>query len=167
MSLRLVGSDEALAELEEAMKIRSNAFEVGKSIPRRHTCDGEDVSPPLEWSGVPAAARSLVLLCDDPDAPAGTWHHWAVYDIPADWSSLSEGASRESNLTQAVNDFGRPGYGGPCPPLGHGTHHYHFRLLALSVERLPFLGMPSCVDIEREARNHVLAEAMVIGTYAR
>jgi Raf kinase inhibitor-like YbhB/YbcL family protein len=167
MSLWLVGIDKALAKFEEAMKISSSAFEVGKSIPRRHTCDGENVSPPLEWSGVPAAARSLVLLCDDPDAPAGTWHHWAVYDIPPDWSSLSEGASRESNLTQAVNDFGRQGYGGPCPPFGHGTHHYHFRLLALSVERLPFFGMPSCVDVEREARNHVLAEAMVIGTYAR
>jgi Raf kinase inhibitor-like YbhB/YbcL family protein len=143
------------------MRLRSSAFSDGAAIPRRFTCDGEDVSPPLEWSDAPAGTRGFVLLCDDPDAPAGTWHHWAAYDIPADRTTLAEGAGRAGGkeaLKHAVNDFGRPGYGGPCPPRGHGPHHYHFRLLALSTDRLPVRKDTSCRDVEREARKHLVAE---------
>jgi hypothetical protein len=150
------------------MRLRSSAFPDGAGIPRRFTCDGENVSPPLAWSDVPEGTRSFVLLCDDPDAPAGTWHHWAVCDIPASVAELAEGAgARLDQWTQAVNDFGRPGYGGPCPPRGHGLHHYHFRLLALSVDRLAVGANPSCRDVEREARGHVIAEATLVGVYQR
>jgi Raf kinase inhibitor-like YbhB/YbcL family protein len=152
------------------MLIRSPAFSDGAEIPRLYTCEGEDVSPPLEWSGLPPNTRSLVLLCDDPDAPAGTWHHWAAYDIPRYSAGLPKGTGQGSDaksFKQGVNDFGRVGYGGPCPPRGHGPHRYHFRLLALSADHLQLRTQPSCRDVEREARKHVLAEATLIGTYQR
>ncbi len=152
------------------MRLSSSGFSDGSAIPRRFTCDGEDLSPPLQWSDVPAGTRSFVALCDDPDAPAGKWHHWAAYDIPCAQVSLAEGGSREAEkqgFKQAINDFGRPGYGGPCPPHRHGPHRYHFRLLALSVDRLPIRQSPTCKDVEREARKHTLAEAVLVGVYER
>lgn len=151
------------------MRLTSNAFPDGAAIPRRFTCDGDDVSPPLAWSGAPGETRSFVMLCQDPDAPAGTWHHWAAYDIPAGQTELAEGAAQHDKgaFKQAINDFRRAGYGGPCPPPGHGIHHYQFRLLALAVVRLPLGSKPSCPDVEREARKHVLAEATLTGTYRR
>lgn len=153
-----------------AMTLTSTAFSPGSRIPGRCTCEGDDVSPPLAWSGVPAAAKSLVLLCDDPDAPAGTWHHWAAFDIPADQKGLAENlakAARAGPIRQAINDFRRPGYGGPCPPPGHGTHHYHFRLLALDLAALGLRDGARCVEVEKTARSHVVAEAELIGTYSR
>ncbi len=117
------------------MRLNSTAFADGSAIPRRFTCDDADLSPPLNWSDAPTGTRSFTLLCDDPDAPAGTWHHWAAYDIPSTLTMLAEGAASDAEqlgFKQAINDFQRPGYGGPCPPRGHGLHHYHFRLLALS-----------------------------------
>ena len=150
------------------MRLISSAFSDSAIIPRRFTCDGEDVSPPLEWSGAPAETRSFALLCDDPDAPAGTWHHWAIYDIPASQSELPQGAGRQTGpFKQALNDFKRPGYGGPCPPHGHGPHHYHFRLLALSVDHLRVGNRPTCQAVAREARRHILAEAVLTGIYER
>jgi Raf kinase inhibitor-like YbhB/YbcL family protein len=149
------------------MWLRSSALAPDRAIPRRFTCDGENRSPPLDWGDAPAGTRSFVLLCDDPDAPAGTWHHWAVYDVSAGLTSLAEGASRTGGLKEAVNDFRKSGYGGPCPPRGHGPHHYHFRLLALSVERLPFNKQPTCSDVERDARKHAIAEAVLVRTYER
>jgi Raf kinase inhibitor-like YbhB/YbcL family protein len=166
-SPRRSGSIVPVHRNKRAMQLRSSAFESGKPIPRRFTCDGEDFSPPLEWSGAPAGVRSFALLCDDPDAPSGTWHHWALYDIPSDRTSLVEGASAANGLMQAVNDFHRPGYGGPCPPRGHGPHRYFFRLLALSVDRLTLHKGASCADAEREARKHLLAEATLMGIYER
>ena len=152
------------------MRIESSAFSDGSTIPSEFTCDGEDSSPPLKWSGPPAGTRSFVLLCDDPDAPGGTWHHWGAYDIPVNVQSLAEGAAQQSKklgFKQAVNDFQRPGYGGPCPPEQHGLHHYHFRLLALSVDHLSVHKQPSCRDIEHEARKHALGEAVLVGVYER
>lgn len=151
------------------MQLRSSGFSDGAAIPRRFTCDGEDVSPALEWSGMPTGTRSFVLLCDDPDAPGGTFHHWAAYDIPAERTGLAEGAAEDASATpkQALNDFRKRGYGGPCPPHRHGVHHYHFRLLALSVDRLPLRTNPSCRDVEREARKHLIAEASLVGLYQR
>ena len=152
------------------MRLGSSALVDGATIPRRFTCDGEDLSPPLEWTGAPAEARSFVLLCDDPDAPAGTWHHWAAYDIPGEHVGLAEGASRHADkegFKQAINDFHRSGYGGPCPPRGHGPHHYHFRLLALSIDDLPLRKDASWQDVEREARKHRIAEATLTGLYER
>jgi len=152
------------------MELRSSGFGNGTTIPRRFTCDGEDVSPPLAWTNPPAGTRSFVLLCDDPDAPAGTWHHWAAYDIAADRSGLAEGVGKvgaAQGFKQAINDFQKPGYGGPCPPHRHGTHHYRFRLLALSVDRLPLGARPSCKEVEREARKHTISEATLVGLYER
>ncbi len=150
------------------MQLHSSAFPDGTTIPRRFTCDGTDLSPPLDWSDAPDTTRSFALLCDDPDAPAGTWRHWAAYDIPADRTALVQGAAQQAKgFKQAINDFERPGYGGPCPPRGHGVHRYRFHLLALAVDRLPVGREPSCQDVEREAKKHLLAEATLIGTYQR
>jgi Raf kinase inhibitor-like YbhB/YbcL family protein len=152
------------------MRLSSAAFRDGSAIPAQYTCDGDDISPPLDWSNPPKSALSFVVLCDDPDAPAGTWHHWAAYDIPAQQTSLAEGASQRAAqraFKQAVNDFRRTGYGGPCPPHDHGLHHYRFRLLALSIDRLAAGKNPSCRDIEREARKYVLAETTLVGVYER
>ena len=152
------------------LKITSSAFSDGGKIPRKHSCDGADESPPLSWGGVPDGCSSLVLLCDDPDAPAGTWHHWAVYDIPPDRAGLAESfkkAERVDGVRQALNDFHRVGYGGPCPPRGHGPHHYRFRLLALSVEHLDVPARPTCRDVERAATSHRIAEATLVGLYER
>ncbi len=152
------------------MQLRSSDFADGAMIPRRFTCDGENLSPPLQWSGAPTAAKSFVLLCEDPDAPAGTFRHWAAYDIPARRTEMAAAAAgiAPPGFEQAINDFRERGYGGPCPPRGHGIHHYHFRLLALAVERLPLRqGEPSCRDVEREAHKHVIAEAGLVGLYQR
>ena len=153
------------------MRLISTAFLDGAAIPRRFTCDGVDVSPALQWSGAPAQTKSFVLLCDDPDAPAGVWRHWAAYDIPGDHTALAEGAGRVhagQDFKHASNDFDRPGYGGPCPPHRHGPHHYHFRLLALSQDELRIRrNDPSCEEVERQARKHMLAEAILVGVYER
>lgn len=134
------------------MKFVSSAFDDGAAIPRRFTCDGENLSPPLQWSGAPEGTRSFVLLCDDPDAPAGTWYHWAAHDIPPTVTELAVDAAQNAKMKQAVNDFRKVGYGGPCPPYGHGPHHYHFRLLALSTDHLR--AKASCRGIEGEARKN-------------
>jgi Raf kinase inhibitor-like YbhB/YbcL family protein len=152
------------------MRLSSTAFEDGAEIPRRYTCDGEDISPPLNWSGAPAETQSFVLLCDDPDAPAGNWRHWAVYDIPPNETELREGvglASARHDFRQAINDFGYPAYGGPCPPRGHGLHHYRFNLLALSVPGLSLGPGATFSDVEKEARKHALAESRLVGVYRR
>lgn len=151
------------------MRLRSSDFADGAAIPRRFTCDGDDVSPALEWSEAPAGTRSFALLCEDPDAPGGTWHHWAAYDIAANRTALPADAARDAGrlgFKQAVNDFGKPGYGGPCPPRG-APHHYHFRLLALSVATLALPGQPACREVDAQANKHVLATATLVGIYRR
>lgn len=151
------------------MRLRSSAFADGSAVPRDFSCEGEDISPPLEWNDVPAATKSFALLCEDPDAPGGTWHHWAAYDIAGTQTSLPADAGRNAQklgFKQAVNDFQKPGYGGPCPPPG-SPHHYHFRLLALSVARLSVGEGSSCNRVASEARNHSLAEATLVGIFRR
>jgi Raf kinase inhibitor-like YbhB/YbcL family protein len=151
------------------MRLRSSAFADGAAVPRRFTCEGENVSPPLQWSDVPAGAKSFAVICEDPDAPGGTFHHWAAYDIAATQSGLPLDASHQAQrlgFKQATNDFERTGYSGPCPP-GGAPHHYHFRLLALSVEQLSVPENPSCREVDREARKHALAEATLVGIYRR
>ncbi|MBI4184492.1 MAG: YbhB/YbcL family Raf kinase inhibitor-like protein [Proteobacteria bacterium] len=150
--------------------LTSTAFKEGERIPKTYTCEGADVSPPLAWSGAPAGTKSFALLCDDPDAPRGTWRHWGVFDVPAATSRLDEGYPKDARVgpaRQAVTDFGRTGYGGPCPPKGHGTHHYQFRLLALKVDKLPLPDRATCVDLERAARPQALGEGRLMGTYSR
>jgi len=150
------------------MWLRSDAFTDGEPIPRRFTCEGEDLSPPLGWGDTPAGTESFALLCDDPDAPSGTWRHWAVYDLPPGRAGLAEGIGPEdAGLRQAVNDSRTRGYSGPCPPKGHGRHRYRFRLLALSVPHLALPPRPACKAVERAARKHLLAETVLTGTCER
>jgi len=149
--------------------LSSSAFSHGEEIPGVYSCEGMDVSPPLEWSGAPDETKSLALFCNDPDAPGGTWHHWALFDVPAGLDHLEPGLATTAavgRMRQGLNDFKRHGYGGPCPPPGHGVHHYHFVLLALEVEKLQVAG-DTCPEIESAARQYALAEAELVGTYER
>jgi Raf kinase inhibitor-like YbhB/YbcL family protein len=150
------------------MRLTSSAFSDREKIPIRFTCDGADVSPPLAWWDAPTEARSFAIVCVDPDAPSGNWYHWAVYDIPDDITHLPEHYPPDGRVpSQALNDFGKKGYGGPCPPHGHGTHHYHFKLFALNVEHLPLPVAPRCREVENMARAQAIATADLIGTYSR
>jgi Raf kinase inhibitor-like YbhB/YbcL family protein len=157
------------------IQLESPAFEEGGTIPRKYTCDGEDISPPLAWSAVPEAARSLVLICDDPDAPMGTWTHWVVFDLPAEATGLPEGVAPDETIRvasggaghvarQGRNDFRKTGYGGPCPPSG--THRYFFRLYALD-NTLGLEPGASRKQVLRAMDGHVLAQGQLMGRYAR
>jgi hypothetical protein len=152
-----------------AFTIESTAFAEGGSIPKKHTCDGQDVSPPLAWSGAPAGTKSFALICDDPDAPAGTWVHWVIYDLPASLSSLPEGVPRDRELKgggrQGMSDFRRVGYGGPCPPPGK-PHRYFFKLYALDAPPGLMPGV-SKNDVLKSAEGHILGEAQLMGKYGR
>jgi len=143
--------------------LESEAFADGGAIPARYTCDGDDVSPPLSWRDAPAGTATFALVVDDPDAPAGTWVHWVLFDVPASESAIHEGATPRS-AREGKNSWGRSGYGGPCPPSG--THRYFFKLYA--VDRA--LGVaPGITEAElaRALQGHVLAEAVLMGRYAR
>jgi hypothetical protein len=152
------------------MKLTSPAFEDGDPIPREHSRDGGDASPALSWTGVPAAVKSLALLCDDPDAPRGTWVHWVLYDLPPSLTGLPEGVAKVERLpgggTHGKTDYGEIGWGGPAPPRGHGTHHYSFRLYALDCE-LKLAGHATKAQLEAAMKGRVLAEAKLTGTYRR
>jgi Raf kinase inhibitor-like YbhB/YbcL family protein len=152
------------------MRLESPAFPDGAEIPRGHSREGGDVSPALLWSGVPAETASLALVCDDPDAPRGTWVHWVLYDLPPALSGLPAGVAKTDRLpgggSQGKNDFGEIGWGGPAPPSGHGTHHYSFRLYALD-KKLDLPPGATEAQLEAAMKSHVLAEAKLTGTYRR
>ncbi len=148
-----------------AFQVFSSAFSEGGTIPQIHTCDGANVSPPLEWSGAPAETKSFVLVVEDPDAPSGTWTHWLVYDLSRSLQALPAGA--QTKARGGRNDFGRMDYGGPCPPRGHGPHRYYFKLLAVDVESL---GQPEGLkrqELLQAVQGHVLASAVCMGRYER
>lgn len=151
------------------MDLTSSAFENNEMIPAKYTCDGDDVSPPLSWAAVPQGTQSLTLICDDPDAPAGTWSHWVLYNISPDRDGLEENVPRDERLSQigmqGRNDFGNSGYGGPCPPRG-STHHYYFRLYALDTTLEAMEGATRKQVLNR-IQDHVLAQTELIGLYAR
>lgn len=150
--------------------LTSPVFAEGERIPDRYTCEGEDVSPPLLWADPPAGARSFALVCSDPDAPMGVWYHWAIFDLPAATADLPEafpGAARVGSIRQATNDFRRVGYGGPCPPRGHGEHRYRFELTALSVLVLPLADRCNCWQVENAAARNRIVSANIIGVYSR
>lgn len=153
----------------QGIAITSPAFRAGQPIPARHTGDGDDLSPPLQWSGIPQEARSLVIICDDPDAPRGTFVHWLLYDLPASEKGLPEGVPRDEKLpsgaSQGTNDFGRYGYIGPSPPSGP-VHHYHFRLYALSAPTGLKPGA-SRGDLDAAMKGRVIATGELVGTYKR
>ena len=148
--------------------LTSTAFAEGESIPRKYTCDGENISPPLQWRDVPEGTRSFALVADDPDAPGGTWDHWLLYNLPAEARSLPEGVPPDAELSDSSrhgqNSWPQLGYGGPCPPSG--THRYFFKLYALDT----VLELDAGANKERLSQameGHVLAEAELMGTYAR
>jgi Raf kinase inhibitor-like YbhB/YbcL family protein len=151
------------------LTLTSTDFHHAGTIPVEHTCDGANRSPAFAWSGVPEGTRSLLLVCDDPDAPGGTFHHWAVYNIRPEWKGLEPGfgaGSRPRGFQEAVNDFGDQGYGGPCPPQGDLPHRYRFRLSALS-NRIEAPAGASCAAIEDLARPLEIAAADLLGYYGR
>ena len=153
-------------------KIESKSFRHNEMIPARYTCDGQDISPALTWSGIPAEAKSLVLIVDDPDAPDPaapkmTWVHWVLYNIPVDVQGLEENVSAASlpaGAKEGINDWGRTGYGGPCPPIGR--HRYFHKLYALDTV-LADLQKPTKVQVEQAFAGHILAKTEIVGTYQR
>lgn len=145
-----------------ALTLTSSAFAAGGRIPERHTCDGDDVSPPLAWSAPPPETRSLALVVDDPDAPGDVWSHWVVWAIDPSRRELAEG---EAGGLEGTNDFGARGYGGPCPPRGDGDHRYSFRLYALAGE--PALDEGASREALLAAISDPLAVAELIGLYGR
>ena len=152
-----------------AFELRSSAFRQNQAIPKKYTCDSSDVSVPLNWNDPAHEAKSFALIADDPDAPRGTWVHWVLYDLPAATRELVEGIPAKETLDdgakQGKNDFGKIGYGGPCPPPGP-AHHYHFKLYALD----KMVGLRSAATKQQildAMKGHILAQAELIGTYKR
>jgi Raf kinase inhibitor-like YbhB/YbcL family protein len=161
-------SRQLLTEGASTMKLESAVFEANQTIPTKYTCDGEDVSPPLTWDDPPTGTQSLVLICDDPDAPRGTWVHWVVYNLPPDVRNLPEGIPSQPTLSnggiQGTNDFRKLGYGGPCPPSG--SHRYFFKLYALDT-LLDLEPGATKAQIEQAMQSHILAGGELIGNYTR
>ena len=144
------------------MKITSSAFQEGGNIPSKFTCDGSDTSPPLQITGVPSSAKSLVLIADDPDAPTGLFTHWLVWNIPPHTNSIAEGSA--SNGVHGTNDFGKSGYKGPCPPPG--THRYSFKIFALDRE-LDLRPGAKRSEVNVAMKGHVIGQGELVGRYSR
>ena len=152
-----------------SLTISSAAFNEGERIPDKYTCEGEDISPQLSWSDAPEGTKSFTLICDDPDAPMGTWDHWLIYNIPADSEGLSEAVPTDESLTdgskQGLNSWEKKSYGGPCPPPGD-PHRYFFKLYALDT-MLTLTGDADKSTLENAMQEHILAEAQLMGTFSR
>jgi|SRR5947209_3735700 len=150
------------------MEIKSSAFQEGGMIPKQYTCDGQNISPPLEWSDVSPGAKSLALIADDPDAPSGTFTHWVIFNMPATAKGLPENLAQQGTIEgggrQGKNDFKKSGYGGPCPPSG--THRYFFKLYALDRD-LSLDDNATKSDVEKAMQGHVLAQGQLMGRYQR
>jgi Raf kinase inhibitor-like YbhB/YbcL family protein len=169
LAILLALSVACMEEAAMAFELTSPAFKAGDTIPKKHTCDGEDVSPPLAWSEPPAGTRSFALVCDDPDAPVGTWVHWVLYGLPAGARSLPEGVkplpTLEDGTQQGTNDFRKTGYGGPCPPHG-AAHRYFFRLHALDTRPSLASGATKAALL-KAIEGHVVGQAELMGRYGR
>lgn len=150
------------------MEVKSTAFQDGGMIPKLYTCDGQDISPPLSWSGVPADAKSIALIMDDPDAPRGTWIHWVLFNIPPDTKSLAPNVPRTASLTSGAkhgnNSWPKLGYGGPCPP--GGTHRYYFKVYALDIVLSLKTGITKA-QLLKAMEGHILTEGQLMGKYSR
>lgn len=166
------GSDEVHSKMKGdkkmAIRITSSAFTEGGMIPRQYTCDGEDISPPLAWTGVPEGTKSIALICDDPDAPVGTWVHWVLFNIPPSTKDLPASVPPKETLDNGAkhgtNDFRKLSYGGPCPP--GGTHRYYFKLYALDAETSSEAGITKA-QLLKDMEGHILAEGQLMGRYKR
>lgn len=154
------------------MKLTSPSFQHQQRIPAKHSCEGADASPALKWEGAPSGTKSFALVCDDPDAPSRTWVHWVIFNLPAATTELPENVTKADTVAalggakQGVNDWPRVGYNGPCPPPGHGVHHYHFKLYALKSE-LDLAPRATKKQLEDAMRGQILAQTELIGTYQR
>ena len=151
-----------------AFTLQSSAFQNGGNIPKKFSCEAADVTPELNWSGAPEKTQSFALIADDPDAPMGTWVHWVIYDLPPNTTKLSEGVPKQEQAasgTQGKNDFGKIGYGGPCPPPGK-PHRYFFKLYALD-GKLNLKPGARKAELETAMKGHVLAQAELVGRYGR
>jgi len=150
------------------IKLISSAFTEGQPIPRQFTCDGINISPPLEWTGIPKSARTLAIIADDPDAPSGNWVHWVIYNLPADTMGMIENLPPTEDVKggglQGKNDFEKTAYGGPCPPSG--THRYFFKIYALDTE-LQLKAGATKAELEKAMEGHTLAQSQLMGTYRR
>ena len=150
------------------MKINSSAFTEGSNIPSKYTCDGQDISPPLEWKDAPEGTKSFALISDDPDAPVGTWVHWVAFNIPPNATKLEENIKHDkefkNGMRQGNNDWPKIGYGGPCPPSG--THRYYFKLYALDT-MLDVMPGATKEQLLKAMKGHVLAEVQLMGKYKR
>jgi Raf kinase inhibitor-like YbhB/YbcL family protein len=171
IALLLIGLGPLIAACQPAKLVVTSAmFKPGRPIPVKYTCQGEDVSPPLKWAGAPAETKSFAVICDDPDAPGGTWVHWVIYNLPSDAPVLSERTPKSEFLpkdaVQGANSFGNIGYNGPCPPEG-GAHRYFFKVYALDKsfnvkkEQLGKEGLLAAM------RGHILAQGQLMGIYKR
>lgn len=158
---------------KDKLIVNTDAFQHGSFIPRKYTCEGQNISPSVSWYKAPSSTKSFVLIMDDPDAPIGTFTHWIVYDIPASVNSLDEGVSRSpmlpQGIKQGINDFGRVGYDGPCPPK-HQTHRYFIKVIALDIKSL---NLPPRADREtldralQMHREHIVGEGYIYGLFRR
>jgi Raf kinase inhibitor-like YbhB/YbcL family protein len=152
----------------DKMEIKSSAFKEGAIIPRKYTCDNIDISPPLEWSQVPEKTKTFTIICDDPDAPMGTWVHWVLFNLPGNIMELSENVPKlevlQNGALQGKNDFGKIGYGGPCPP--GGTHRYYFKIYALDKKLDSRPGITK-KELLKVMEGHILAEGHLMGKYKR
>jgi Raf kinase inhibitor-like YbhB/YbcL family protein len=168
-------TEEAIDSQPATIVLKSGAFADGAKIPAKYTCAGEDLSPPLEWNGMPAAAKSLAVICDDPDAPMGTFTHWLLFNVPATLNSLDPArqpnetlrvstSERDPQARQGKNDFGKLGYGGPCPPSG--VHHYSFRIYALD-RTLDLNPGADRKALFAAMKGHVLAQGRLTGLFSK
>ncbi len=151
-----------------AIKIESSVFEEGKPIPQRYTCEGVNVSPPLQWTPLSENTESIAIICEDPDAPGGLWVHWVIFNLPPDTGSLPERVMEreilENGAVQGINDFGNVGYRGPCPP--GGTHRYYFKIYALDIE----IDLPALItrkELLNAMNGHIIDQGQTMGVYSR
>jgi Raf kinase inhibitor-like YbhB/YbcL family protein len=151
-----------------SMELKSPAFGEGSMIPKKYTCDGQDISPPLKWTSVIDGTKTLALICDDPDAPGGTWVHWVIFNLPSDTRGLTESTPHLKELPtgakQGTNDFGKIGYGGPCPP--GGTHRYYFKIYSLDTD-LNLEPGATKAQLLQAMEGHILGEGQLMGKYKR
>ena len=150
------------------IKITSSAFEDGGLIPAQYTCDAKDISPPLQWEAVPDATASIAVICDDPDAPMGTWVHWVLFNLPGDTKELAENFPDDETLPdgtrQGITDFGSTGYGGPCPPSG--THRYFFKIYALD-KKIELATIADKAKLLEAMAGHIIGQGQLVGKYKR
>lgn len=150
-----------------SFSLRSPGFPSGGVIPAEFTCEGANHSPSLTWSEKPVGTKSFALILDDPDAPGGVWNHWLLWNIPATTVHLDENFRPQGTICSGTNDFGKAGYGGPCPPKGHGAHRYYFRLFALDIEKFILPAGARRAELDRALRPHILATAEYMGRFER